>query len=104
MISRRLRIRGTVQGVYYRESMRQRADELNVTGWVRNRTEGTVEAILQGEAGNVERLTAWARRGKRERLTDWARRGPPAAQVEGVDVEAAEDEPRHSVFEKRPTT
>jgi acylphosphatase len=92
MISRRLRIRGTVQGVYYRESMRQRADQWGVTGWVRNRMDGTVEAVLQGETENVERLI------------DWARRGPPAARVESVDVAAADDEPRHESFDKKPTS
>ncbi len=92
MISRRLRIRGTVQGVYYRESMRQRADQWGVTGWVRNRMDGTVEAVLQGETENVERLI------------DWARRGPPAARDDGVDVAADDDEPRHESFDKKPTS
>lgn len=91
MISRRLRIHGVVQGVYFRESMRQRAAELNVKGWVRNRLDGSVEALAQGAEEDVARLI------------DWARRGPPAARVERVDVEPANDEARHESFEKRPT-
>ena len=91
MISRRLRIHGHVQGVFYRESMRQRAEKLNVTGWVRNRTDGSVEAVVQGESIAVETLT------------DWARHGPPAARVDRVEVEAADDEPRYPIFDKKPT-
>lgn len=91
MISRRLRIFGHVQGVFFREAMRQRAEQLKVTGWVRNRTDGTVEALVQGEPFAVETLT------------DWARRGPPAARLDRVEIEAADDEPRHTIFDKKPT-
>ena len=91
MISRRLRIHGHVQGVFYRESMRQCAEQLKVTGWIRNRTDGSVEAVIQGDPVALETLT------------DWARRGPPAARVDRVEVEAAEDEPRYSIFDKKPT-
>jgi acylphosphatase len=91
MIARRLRIRGLVQGVFYRESMRQQAVELKVAGWVRNRADGSVEAVLQGEVAAIERLI------------DWAREGPPAARVEAVEVEAADGEPAFDAFQKRPT-
>ncbi|HWA12989.1 MAG TPA: acylphosphatase [Burkholderiales bacterium] len=91
MISRRLRIRGLVQGVFYRESMRQQAAGLKVAGWVRNRADGSVEAVLQGEVAAIERLI------------DWAREGPPAARVEVVEVEAADEEHALVTFEKRPT-
>lgn len=77
--------------MFYRESMRQRADQLKVTGWVRNRTDGTVEAVIQGETVAVEALT------------DWARRGPPSARVDRVDIEAVDDEPHHSNFDKKPS-
>jgi acylphosphatase len=89
-ITRRLTIHGRVQGVFYRESMRLRAEELKVTGWVCNRSDGTVEAVVQGEASAVEILV------------DWARRGPPAAKVDRVEVDTADAEPRYSAFEKRP--
>jgi acylphosphatase len=68
-----LRISGRVQGVGYREAMIREAGRVNVTGWVRNRTDGSVEALVQGSGGALEALLAWARR------------GPPAAQVERVD-------------------
>lgn len=78
MITRRLLITGRVQGVWYRESMRQRAEELGVTGWVRNRPDGSVEAVVRGSDDAVASLIAWSRV------------GPPAAQVAGVAVSEAE--------------
>jgi acylphosphatase len=68
----RLLIRGRVQGVSYREALREEAVRLGVTGWVRNLADGSVEAVLQGKPDDVGALTAWARR------------GPPAARVESV--------------------
>ncbi len=76
-VTRRLVIHGRVQGVYFRESLRQEAEALGVTGWVRNRRDGSVEAMVSGAADAVERIVAWAHQ------------GPPAAQVERVDVEEA---------------
>ena len=89
-IARRLVIRGHVQGVFFRASMRQEAEALALTGWVRNRRDGTVEALVQGPAWAVEALTKWAHR------------GPEAAQVERVDVEEAPFDPVER-FESRPT-
>ena len=90
-ITRRLRIYGHVQGVFFREAMRQRADQLKVTGWVRNRSDGTVEAVVHGTAFEVETLI------------DWARRGPDAAKVENVEVESVEEDVHHAIFDKKPT-
>ena len=73
-----LRIRGAVQGVGYRWAMTQAARELGVTGWVRNRRDGSVEAMVAGPREAVDRLV------------DWARRGPPPATVDGVDVQPGE--------------
>lgn len=89
MITRHLVITGKVQGVWYRESMRIEAERLGVTGWVRNRRDGSVEAMVQGDAPAVEALI------------DWARRGPPAAEVAGVQVDQGTGD--HTRFECLPT-
>jgi len=70
-------IHGRVQGVFFRDSMRREAQRLDVSGWVRNRSDGAVEAVVQGEAAAVDALVLWAHR------------GPEYAQVKQVDVEPA---------------
>lgn len=90
-ISRRLRIHGRVQGVYFRESMRQRAEQLNLTGWVRNRSDGSVEALVQGEATAVDAML------------EWAHRGSDSARVVRVDVETADHEGDFPIFDKLAT-
>ena len=73
LATRRLAIRGRVQGVWFRESMRREAERLGVTGWVANRLDGSVEAIVQGPCDRVEAITRWARRGPEEaRVTEVA--------------------------------
>ena len=88
--ARRLRIHGRVQGVWYRESMRQEAERLGVAGWVRNRLDGTVEAVVEGDAAAVDAITAWAKRGPRD------------AVVRRVDV-SDETVSGARQFEKHPT-
>lgn len=90
MIARRVVIRGRVQGVGFRYAMLDAATTLGVTGWVRNRRDGSVEGLVQGEAPAVEAMLAWARR------------GPPAARVEAVDAQESVVELR-AAFELRPT-
>ena len=85
----RLAIRGRVQGVGFRYAMVNEAESLGVAGWVRNRRDGSVEAVIQGDAAAVESLLRWARR------------GPPAAVVSGVDAAPAEG--KFTRFELRPT-
>ena len=84
---RHLVITGHVQGVWYRGSMAQEAQRLGVTGWVRNRGDGSVEALV---AGSDEQLAA---------IINWARRGPTAAQVSHVAVEIGNG--AYSSFEQR---
>lgn len=88
-VTRRLVITGLVQGVWYRESMRHAAEGLSVTGWVRNRRDGSVEAVVQASAAQVEAII------------EWCRQGPPEARVK--DVAVFEESGSFSVFEKRPT-
>ena len=87
--TRRLVIRGRVQGVGFRYATVLAAERIGVTGWVRNRTDGSVEAVVHGTAEAVEAIVAWARR------------GPEAAIVESLDVFEAEGE--FATFEARPT-
>lgn len=81
----RLIIHGRVQGVFFRDSMRREAQRLSVAGWVRNRDDGTVEAIVHGPADAVEVLV------------QWAHRGPEHARVERVAV--SESAGSHAGFE-----
>ena len=74
----RLVIHGRVQGVFFRDSMRREAQMLGIAGWVRNRSDGTVEAAVQGEPADVDAIARWAHR------------GPQLAQVERVEIEPHE--------------
>ena len=94
MRTRQIRVTGRVQGVGYRYALRDEAQRLCLAGWVRNRADGSVEAVLQGDAAALERLVAWARR------------GPAAAHVETLEDDAPEpcfDRP-YARFEIWPST
>ena len=93
MATRLLRITGIVQGVGYRYSFEREAVRLGVTGWVRNRADSSVEALIQGADEALEALTAWARR------------GPAGARVSAVTAgpAAAEHDRAYPRFEIRPT-
>ena len=80
MIRRRVVVHGLVQGVFFRDSVRRRATESGVRGWVRNTWEGTVEAVFEGEREAVERLVAFCHQ------------GPRGARVDSVEVETDEPE------------
>jgi acylphosphatase len=68
---RRVVVQGHVQGVFFRETLRRRAESASVTGWVGNRADGSVEAVLEGERDAVERLVAFCREGPRGAHVDW---------------------------------
>jgi acylphosphatase len=67
-------VHGRVQGVFYRDTCRRVATDLGVAGWVRNRPDGTVEVVAEGERDAVDRLLAWCRT------------GPPSARVDRVEI------------------
>jgi acylphosphatase len=81
MRTRQIRVKGRVQGVGFRYALRDEAGRRGVTGWVRNRADGSVEALLCGDERCVDALLAWARR------------GPPAARVDEMS-----DEPPQAEF------
>lgn len=89
-IARHLMIHGTVQGVSYRATAQREAQRLGLAGWVRNRSNGCVEALVSGPDTAVEQFVAWARR------------GPARARVERIDAQAG-DHPPHRDFRMLPT-
>lgn len=93
-MSKHLIITGRVQGVGYRHGLRQEALRLGLSGWVRNRHDGSVESMVAGEPRAVDALLAWAQR------------GPPAARVDAVTATTAPDTDTFATFngfEQRPT-
>ena len=71
-------VHGRVQGVYFRAATRQQARRLELRGWVRNCSDGTVELLAQGEQSGVQKLV------------DWCQHGPPGARVTRVEVHCQE--------------
>ncbi len=74
MIRRHVVVRGLVQGVFFRDSVRRQATALGAHGWVRNTHDGAVEAVFEGEPEAVERLV------------EFCRRGPRGARVDAVEI------------------
>jgi len=74
MIRRRVIVRGTVQGVFFRDSCQREAWDAGVAGWVTNTPDGAVEAVFEGETNAVDRMV------------EWCRQGPPHATVEEMDL------------------
>ena len=73
-VRRRVVVHGRVQGVFFRDSCERMARSNGVSGWVRNRNDGAVEAVFEGEVAAVDRMVAWSRQ------------GPRRAAVERVEV------------------
>jgi acylphosphatase len=73
-VRRYILVSGKVQGVLFRSGTKKIADELHIFGWVRNLDDGSVEAVLEGEQDNVEKMI------------EWCRKGPSYANVKDVQV------------------
>ena len=69
-----LKIYGKVQGVFFRDSSKKKARELNLSGWVRNESDGTVVIVAEGEEKNLKELI------------EWCKNGPNHARVDKVEV------------------
>jgi len=68
-------ISGRVQGVWFRSSTKNKAEQLGITGWVRNTSDGNVEAVFEGDEKIIEEML------------EWCNHGPPQAKVDNVEVE-----------------
>jgi acylphosphatase len=88
VIARRVVVHGRVQGVFFRDSAQRAAGSRGVRGWVRNCSDGTVEAWFEGSEDGVESMV------------EWARSGPSRASVERVDVDEVPPE-GHEGFDVR---
>lgn len=88
-LTQRIVIHGRVQGVGYRDALCAQAQTHRVAGWVRNRRDGSVEAVLHGAEHDVQALIVWAHR------------GPPAARVDHIDITPHCG--TFASFERRPT-
>jgi acylphosphatase len=76
MASKRVQlfVRGRVQGVFFRAAAQREARRLGVSGWVKNRNDGSIEMVAEGEDDAIKEIISWAQH------------GPSAARVEQVDV------------------
>ena len=82
-----LYISGKVQGVYFRQGMKEAAEKNNVNGWVRNLPNTRVEAVLEGAESNVEAVI------------DWSRIGPPGGVIEDLQIKEEKHKGEFSNFE-----
>jgi acylphosphatase len=74
-INRHVLISGRVQGVFFRASTKQKAEQLGVKGWVRNTSDGRVEAVFQGNEDSVKEMIKWCHN------------GPSLSRVDNIDIE-----------------
>jgi len=87
MVTAHVLIYGRVQGVFFRMETKYKAEEHDVSGWVRNKEDGSVEAVFEGEIQNVESLIKWCREG-----------GPPLSDVKHVDIKREDYKKQFSSF------
>ncbi len=88
-VTARVRITGKVQGVWFRQSTKDQALRLGVSGWCRNCADGSVEVMIEGEKASVQKLI------------DWCHKGPPLARVAEVEVTWPETGETHDRFDIR---
>jgi acylphosphatase len=88
-VRRHVIVRGEVQGVFFRDSTRKEAESRGVSGWVKNRGDGSVEAVFEGPADAVEAML------------EWCRSGPSRADVEDMNVSVEEEPDGLEGFEVR---
>ena len=84
-----VRISGQVQGVFFRDSTRQKAEELSLAGWVKNLPDGRVEAVFEGPPDRVREMISWCEE------------GPQHASVENVDTDFEDADGDFQGFEVR---
>ena len=82
-------VKGLVQGVFFRANTQKMAAELGLNGWVKNTSDGEVEAVFEGEEEKINKIL------------EWAKRGPPAAKVDGLDIEREKYKGEFKNFEVR---
>ena len=82
-------VEGKVQGVFFREKTRKKAEEIEVTGWVKNLPDGRVEAVFEGGKEKVQNLI------------EWSKRGPFFAKVDNVEIHWEEYQGEFKNFEVR---
>lgn len=82
-------VKGRVQGVFFRDYTRRQALQLNLTGWVRNLRDGTVEAILSGSEKNISSML------------EWLKEGSPHSRVDSLQIEEIEVDDTYTSFEVR---
>ena len=82
-------IQGRVQGVWFRASTQEVANQLEIKGWVRNTPDGAVEAYIQGEDSSVEKMLSWCYQ------------GPPGARVDRIDIEKVTPDEEYKAFNIR---
>ena len=82
-------VAGQVQGVFFRDSTREKAEQLGLTGWVKNLPDGRVEALFEGPSERIREMIRWCEQ------------GPPHAEVEDVDTQFAVSEGDLTSFEVR---
>ncbi|MBC6443900.1 MAG: acylphosphatase [Alphaproteobacteria bacterium GM202ARS2] len=87
----RVIVRGKVQGVWFRDWLTRKAQQENATGWVRNRSDGSLEAVFGGDTATIEKMC------------QWARKGPPLARVTDIEQDSYDDSDAHTPFQQKPT-